>query len=1553
MAGPSAVYTQLHPPSGATHCVAAFLTHPAAPGSGGWAGGGGAPSAAAPLPNLVLARATCLEVYALRRVPAAQPGAGSGGGSEDAPPQQARAAGGKEETRLEVLASLPLWGVVESLAVLPSRQGEQQRDAVLLTFRDAKLVVLQWDPQRWGLVASGLHYFEGDASLKAGRTVFPNPPLAVADPLGRCAAVVMLRHQLVVLPAVASEAAALGIASPRSPGAAGLLGPELLEGELAPGSATLANSYVDNLAQSGIKEIRDATFLHGYAEPKDTMSLTALSLNLSRKSRPRIWGAAHLPADAARLAAAPCGGALVLCLNCVLYYSQTNQTGVVLNSAALPMPAPPTPLVFDPRAKGGPGAVAAAYARHHPTDVHPEVAAAALQHCDASHASLNVTCDGAGVAWLGPETALLALRSGQLLLLVLCAEPGGRRALAVARAGAAPPPSCACALAPGLLFLGSAVGDSLLVRAAPAPGPTAPGAKRGAEAVAAGDGKRLRLVSAEEGREQAQHLQHAAEAAAAAAAAGAPPGDMAAAAAAATAMKEEDEEDEEALLYGGALAAAPGVSAPGAPGAYSMHYYLSVLDALAGTAPLHDVAVGPPPPDPATGSAAGGAPYLVACSGGAGRGGALVVMRQRLVPDVITEVPLPGLLGAWALLHVPDAPQADAAGPSRWERHHAYLLLSFQGSTKVLLTGEELREVSDEVEFALDAPTLAAGSICGRRRMVQVFPQGLRVMAGAEMQQDVWAKDLAPPDATIVAADICDPYVLVLLSSGGAALLVADAAAGSLGPPPDPAHATAAAAVLGRGAASQPAITAACLHFDSCNWLRRNVGSDGGSAGAGHYCLVAMQGGGCELYELPTWRSVFACGSLLEAPPLLLDRSSSDGTGQPLQEQQQQQQQAAGAAGSIVEVRLESFGPAGEGRGDPGAARSSRAPACEAPVLVTLASDHTLLAYQAFASSGDEDGDDGGLRLRRLPLGLPPLLPPPPPPPAAAPQPPQLLRRQRLVRFDALGEDSPHAGIFLAGAHPAWLLATRGSLLAHPHLLPPGAAAGSFTPFHNVNCPHGFIAVCSGSRECIQICQLPPRTRLDCAWPRQKVTLKATPLRIAHYPEANLFAVLASRPVPFKPWLPEEEGGEPQASYAYALAEAAAKARGSMDGHEVRLVRPGAWATLWRHALLPGEHALSVAAVHLKDHTTGNTVPLIAVGAGLPVGEDYPCGGRLLLFEVTRAGAGSAGKGSGLKVDLIYSREFRGPVTAVSTVEGYLLVATGNRIETCTLTSATRAAGGPDDDVNATVTTWRLIRSAFFDGPMLLASVNVVKNFVLLGDIHASVQFVRYTDEGRQLRLLSKDFNRCDVAASEFLISGPSLQLVVGDAGGTLRGYSYAPNNPESWKGQRLVAWGAFHTGQRVAAMRRLRLHPPDPADRAARQGVLCAGCSGELALLAPLLLPPAGGGAAQDASAVAAALKALQKDLALLVPAAAGLNPATFRRRYARLPRGMQGGQAFSKPLTSEQASGSGILDGDLLLLFAQLPRSVQEAAAARVGLGRERVLQLLAAIARTAVVL
>lgn len=42
------------------------------------------------------------------------------------------------------------------------------------------------------------------------------------------------------------------------------------------------------------------------------------------------------------------------------------------------------------------------------------------------------------------------------------------------------------------------------------------------------------------------------------------------------------------------------------------------------------------------------------------------------------------------------------------------------------------------------------------------------------------------------------------------------------------------------------------------------------------------------------------------------------------------------------------------------------------------------------------------------------------------------------------------------------LVAARGSLFPHPLYLPPGVGVTGFTPFHNLNCPYGFITALGG-----------------------------------------------------------------------------------------------------------------------------------------------------------------------------------------------------------------------------------------------------------------------------------------------------------------------------------------------------------------------------------------------------------------------------------------------------------------------------------------------------------
>lgn len=141
--------------------------------------------------------------------------------------------------------------------------------------------------------------------------------------------------------------------------------------------------------------------------------------------------------------------------------------------------------------------------------------------------------------------------------------------------------------------------------------------------------------------------------------------------------------------------------------------------------------------------------------------------------------------------------------------------------------------------------------------------------------------------------------------------------------------------------------------------------------------------------------------------------------------------------------------------------------------------------------------------------------------------------------------------------------------------------------------------------------------------------------------------------------------------------------------------------------------------------------------------QDYPCLGRILMFRVKH----DTSTGVLSQQEMLYSREFRGPITAIEAMEKCLLVAMGSKL---------------------LLHYWdgeRLTEAAFFDAPLLITSVNVIKvrfvlwrqrdhrcliqshnilhmyedvwwaclqNFILLGDIHKSVSFIRYVEKARE-----------------------------------------------------------------------------------------------------------------------------------------------------------------------------------------------------------------------------
>lgn len=160
--------------------------------------------------------------------------------------------------KLECMATYTLFGNIMSLQSV-SLAGSQ-RDALLVSFRDAKLSVVQFDPDNFELKTLSLHYFE-EEDIKGGWTGHYHTPIVRVDPDNRCAVMLVYGRKLVVLPFrkdSSLDEIEVQDVKPMKKAPTQMIA-----------KTPILASYVIELKESEerIDNVIDIQFLHGYYEP--------------------------------------------------------------------------------------------------------------------------------------------------------------------------------------------------------------------------------------------------------------------------------------------------------------------------------------------------------------------------------------------------------------------------------------------------------------------------------------------------------------------------------------------------------------------------------------------------------------------------------------------------------------------------------------------------------------------------------------------------------------------------------------------------------------------------------------------------------------------------------------------------------------------------------------------------------------------------------------------------------------------------------------------------------------------------------------------------------------------------------------------------------------------------------------------------------------------------------------------------------------------------------------------------------------------------------------
>jgi len=344
-------YTELTPPTAVTNSLAL-------------------PFFSAKANNLIVAKSSLLQIFELRSIiteaearteaaPAAQDGA--------IDPEKSFLGGGIQRTettsKLVLVTEYALSGTVTALQRVKTLNTRSGGEALLVSFRDAKLSLLEWDPEYHTISTISIHYYEGEDVQES--PIAPDLSDCVThltvDPGSRCAALKFGQRHLAILPFrqldddLAEDDFDPDLDDPADrPQGRDVKMTDGEEGHQTPYGA----SFVLSLTAIDISLTHplDLAFLHEYREPtfgilsstkyssaallserKDILSYTVFTLDLEQKASTTLLSVTGIPFDIHRIVPLPLpvGGALLVGNNELIHIDQAGKsTAIAVNEFA-------------------------------------------------------------------------------------------------------------------------------------------------------------------------------------------------------------------------------------------------------------------------------------------------------------------------------------------------------------------------------------------------------------------------------------------------------------------------------------------------------------------------------------------------------------------------------------------------------------------------------------------------------------------------------------------------------------------------------------------------------------------------------------------------------------------------------------------------------------------------------------------------------------------------------------------------------------------------------------------------------------------------------------------------------------------------------------------------------------------------------------------------------------------------------------------------------------------------------------------------------------------
>ncbi|KAL4927927.1 cleavage/polyadenylation factor CFT1 [Aspergillus undulatus] len=684
-------YTELLPPTGVTQALAvSFLS--------------------ASANNLIVARTSLLQIFSLHTAPSDL------GSSTDRPAQR-----DQETHKLVLEREYQLPGTITDLCRVRILNTKSGGDAVLVASRDAKLTLMEWDPERHGISTISIHYYERDDMTRSPwMSGLSNcGSILSADPSSRCAVFQFGARNLAIIPFhQAGDDLVMDDYGSDSDSENRLNEALQTENVGQRHQTPYASSFVLPLTalDPSILHPISLAFLHEYREPtfgilysqvatsnallherKDVVFYTVFTLDLEQRASTTLLSVNRLPSDLFKVVGLPppVGGSLLVGPNELVHVDQAGKTNAVgVNE----------------------------FSRQ----------ASSFSMTDQSDLALRL--ENCVVERLSEDNGdlLLALSTGEMALVSFRLDGRSVSGISVRLLPAktekflASTASSSAFLGDGKIFFGSEDADSVLLA--------------------------WSTMSAATKKSKQSSLRDSSD----------------------------DEQSEDDTYEDDLYSSVPdtmGKTLPvNSPAVGSGD--LRIHDKLFSLGPIKDVVLGKNHAFPISEGAAAAGPSeleLVATQG-SDEAGALVVMKREIDPYVVTSMPTESADSLWTV-SLAQKPLSD----SNERKIHDYVILSKKESSdkeesEVFVLGDELKPFTAPEFNQNHDLTLEIGTLSSKNRVVQVLRNEVRSYdadLGLAQIYPIWDEDNSDERVAISAA-ISDPYVAIIRDDSTLLLLQAD-----------------------------------------------------------------------------------------------------------------------------------------------------------------------------------------------------------------------------------------------------------------------------------------------------------------------------------------------------------------------------------------------------------------------------------------------------------------------------------------------------------------------------------------------------------------------------------------------------------------------------------------------------------------------------------------------------------------------------------------------------------------------------------------------------------